>query len=263
MKAILYIIRNQALSQLEYKFDYVLLLFSSLFTFLTQWALFNHLPEEAVKNWSRNQLFVFTVIGIFIRSSQMLWTVVNTFVDEIRQGSFRKYLCLPINFNCYYWAYAIGPKLPTWLTSIGILVLFKVFHPDAHSLLPTIPSIIMFLTSFIVAITLLWSIYLSIIYLGIFFDDCHFLAYALNISLGVLSGTIIPLEWLPNYMQTFIKNSFLIHLGHFPLHSALGHYNWVQFTKFLTQGLTWAVILIVLNISLKKYAIKRYESYGG
>ena len=252
------------LTELEYRTSLALMLFSGFFTFILQMALFRHLYAERdiVGGFNYNEIISFVVVGIVVRSCLMLWQTVFRMTDEVREGLFRRYLIQPVGFARFFYAKALGVISFKWamfavalLVVIGLypqLVIFKQSY-----------SLLQFIGAFMLAGILLWQIYLSIIYASIWFGEARFLAIALNIGMGVISGSLLPLSWLPAWLLPVIEATPFPYFGNFLVQIAMGKVPLENYVHGLQALVMWIVIMLLFNFALQRQGFKRYEAFGG
>jgi len=201
------------------------------------------------------------VLGMFLRYGSTLWSMISECVEEIRNGNFRRFLIQPIHYPSYFFAKAIGPKIPTWTLSLVTIVALK-FFPGFDALLPP-GTRLPFLVAAALSYVLIWQIYLLIVYLGFWFEEAHFLSVAFNIGVGILSGSLLPLDWLPDAAVRFLRLTPLPLLGDFPMRTGLGRLDAGEFEIRALQALLWILALIPLLAWTKRRALRSYESFGG
>lgn len=255
--------RNAVASDLEYRSHYMILLVSSVITIIMELALFRqvyagrstvgHLPVELVPS--------FIVLGLLIRTGASLWSLIYESIEQIRDGSFRRFLLQPIHYPSYFFAQALGPKLPTWgLGMITVLVLKMT--PGFESLLP-LAHLAPFLGALALTYFLLWQIYLMLVYLGFWIEEAQFLSTALNVGMGIFSGSLVPLDWLPPSLVVLLKLTPFPLLGDFPMRAGLGLLTNGEWLNLAVRAIAWIATMIVLNTVLRVRGLKSYEAFGG
>ena len=256
--------RNAFAADMEYRVNYFILILSSVITVAMEIAIFRQIfsGRDEAGGLHKDQVLSFIVLGILIRSGCQLWTMISEAVDQIRDGSFRKFLLQPLSYPLYFHAQVVGPKVLTWiLSALTVLILSR--SSGFEALLPR-QNLWPFLVALTISYLLVWQMYLSIVYLGFWIEESHFLTVAFNLGMGVFSGTTIPLKWLPEILQRILRASPLVIVGDFPiragLQDAMAQREWQQLAL---TGTLWFAIFIAGNALLKQRAFKAYEAYGG
>tara|TARA_B100000700_G_C14335546_1_gene530253 strand:- start:163 stop:474 length:312 start_codon:yes stop_codon:yes gene_type:complete len=95
------------------------------------------------------------------------------------------------------------------------------------------------------------------------FGEVRALLAAYNISMFVLAGQIIPLDFFPDYYVNFIKYTPIPYLIKFPVDIAMSLeidlYSW---TSLMFMGILWCIIMRLLSSLVYNIGIRRYEAYG-
>jgi ABC-2 type transport system permease protein len=257
------VLRNALASDLEYRSNYVILMFSSVITVIMEFALFRQVyaGRAEVGGLPADLVPAFVVLGIVIRSGGSMWGHIFDSIEQIRDGSFRRFLLQPIHYPSYFWAQALGPKLPTWVLCVLTVLMLKAF-PGFEKLLP-LKNVIPFLGATFLSYVLLWQIYLLIVYLSFWLEEAQFLSTAINIGMGIFSGSLLPLNWLPEGLVFFLKLTPFPLLGDYPLRTGLGLLAPGEGLQLTLHALVWVVALTGINAFAKAQGLKRYEAFGG
>jgi ABC-2 type transport system permease protein len=267
MRAFWHTLKLSLSVDLEYRVAYLILVFSSILVVLMDSAVLRGalLSSSAtipggVLRW--DTIFSFVLIGQIVRQAYTLWSLPSEFVEEIRSGTFRRYLLQPISFTSYYAAKCLGPKLPT----LGLSVLACVLLPQWHlfsTLFPNLWSVLSFASLMLVACALSWLIYLWIVLAGFWIEEAGFLTVAFNLGVGIFSGSLVPLSWLPHSLQIAIQWTPLPLLGDLPVRAALGAVDMAEWQSAWIRGVVWLVLLYLGAEQLRRRAFNRYEAFGG
>lgn len=257
------VIRNAVISELEYRTNYLILIFSTVITVAMDMAVYRQIykDRDSLGGLPKSHVFSFVLVGMFIRYASQLWTLVSEAIDEIRDGSFRKYLLQPLNYTTYFYAKAIGPKITTWVLMAIALVVFRQLN-GFEVLLP-MTSWLPFLFALVVSVVITWQTYFCFVCLGFWVEEATFLAIAFNIGISLFSGTLMPLTWLPESIhQALLWTPFPL-MGDFPVRAALELLGPGEFRLYALKAILWIGLMSVINTSLKGFGLRRYEAYGG
>lgn len=262
-KPYLKVMRNAFTADIEYRASYYILIFSSLVTVFMELAIFKQIfaHREQAGDLHRSQALSFIVLGMIIRTGVMLWSTISEYIDQIRDGSFRKFLMQPLHFPSFFLAQALGPKMTTWTMGLVTVIACK-FSADYAPLLP-LDRIPHFLMAVAAAYFLTWQMYLTIVYLAFWVEEATFLSTAFNIGMGLFTGTLMPLSWFPKWFAGIIELTPFPLIGSFPLLYGIGALDESLYLRNLTMCFLWIFAVILLNSFLQKRAFTRFEAYGG
>jgi len=257
------LMRNSFIRDMEFRINYFILIFATVITFFMELAVFAQIYEgrEQVGDLPKTAALGFIILGSLIRSCTSLWQVIFEFVEQIRDGSFRTYLLQPIHFPSYFFAQVTGPKFLTWTLSIlGVLALKMSPRFDALLAPAHLPY---FLPALALSLMVNWQIYLTLVYAGFWTEEATFMLVAFNLGVGIFSGSILPLSWLPETLQRVLHYSPLPLLGDFPIKAGLGLLSGPEFSRYLVQAVVWMGALAFVNAALWRAGTKRFEAFGG
>jgi len=264
-KAFSRVLKNTIIVDLEYRFNYAMIVLSSLITIVMEWAIFSHVfaTRSEVGGLAASSAFAFILYGMLLRTVQSLWGPVFTSIEEIREGGFRRYILQPIFHPSYFLAQSLGNKATPLLGATFICLIFKsplFSSPDTFLALHELPYTLL---SFALSTLLLWGAYLLIVYGSFFLDESSFLIVSLNIAASLMSGSQLPLSWYPETVQKVLLWTPLPLWGDWPLRAALGMLTLDEKINYLTLWALWATIFAGLIVILYRRGLQRYESFGG
>ena len=113
------------------------------------------------------------------------------------------------------------------------------------------------------SIYLSYSIYFFMVCFAFWFGEVRALLAAYNISMFVLAGQIIPLDFFPDSYIKIINYTPIPYLIKFPVDIAMSiDVNFYQWISMLCIACFWCVIMRLLSGILYSIGIRRYEAYG-
>ena len=264
LKAFKKTVLNTVTLTAEYRFNYYMLILSTILTLIMEWAVFKHVFEgrTVVGGLPKSHAFSFVLFGMILRTTQLLWGKTAEMIDEVREGTYRRYLLQPISHPIYFVAQAIGGQATTFAAALVICLVYK-FGFDAPESFLSLQGLPQTALSFLFSCIILWLIYLCIIYAAFFLEESQFMLWTLNISMGIFSGTILPLSWLPEWLKLVLQYTPMPILGDWPLRTALGLCSPEEFYRYLLLSCAWMIGLFFLMRLLHKKGLQRYEAFGG
>jgi len=255
----LLILRNVLFREMEYRAHYYIMLLSLFISFSADYLILKFSHGGRNSYISSEQILSFVIMGLIVRTASVLWGQSLTFESEIRNGNFRRYLLQPVNFPEIFFSTATGEKFFTWVMMfIGYLILLLwIGTPDI-----VIPHW-SFLPFLMLSIALTWSIYYSITLLAFWLHESSFMNIAFNLGVGIFSGTLVPLDWLPLVVQKIIPYTPLLYIGDVPMRAAFSTMSLPETLRAFAIGLSWLLGIAAINALLFKKGVRRYESFGG
>lgn len=181
-------------------------------------------------------------------------------VEQIRQGKIDFYLTKPLSYlQEIFWS-EVGGK-----TFFGIMSLaFFLLLSSLVNIWITLPALTSSWTSWLLVIGLLIGAYLAeflfaleIVLLGFWFEASDGLQHFKWITVGLLSGGIIPIAMMPEALRSVVNALPFKYMYAVPIGIAQGtvtmHF-WQVSYFFLFLVASWAVVQITWNFARKKYS---------
>jgi|SRR3989344_1433608 len=183
--------------------------------------------------------------------------------DEIRQGTFSRYLLKPLTVQKYlFWQNLGGKAFNILFLLFPILLLVSSLFSE-YILFPQPVNFFLFLISLIIAYFIQFSLSLLVACSSFFIEQAfavNHLHWMLDVVVG---GYMLPLTFYPQLLQKlfhFLPFPYLYYLpasiftGRLPLSSVLSQ---------IFISVIWAISLYFLSLFVWRVGIKKYSSVGG
>lgn len=192
------------------------------------------------------------------------WNGDSEMQTMIRNGDFAYELVRPLNIWNYWYYRMLAQRLaPTLLKAIPLIIIVT-FLPEPYSLRSPV--------------SVEGALYFAIILIGAIVLGCALsnlitISYLFTIGNGIdrllpafvtfFSGMIIPLSFLPNWSQEFVRLMPFSGLVDTPYKFYLGIYTKQELLYSVLHQVTWTLIFMVLGKYLISRASKRIIVQGG
>ncbi len=193
-----------------------------------------------------------------IRSAQ--GKVVHFVSGEINSGNISNYLNKPYSYIGYNLAYFLSDaliKLVSSLFWICIVILFYFGPPSME--LKYFPFILL---SILLGILINFFITLSIGFLAFWFEDATPYSWVYDKIIFVLGGMLLPLEILPNFLQTISKMLPTAFVMYFPA-KLFVNFSWDLFLTSLSGQIIYLIFFIIISCLMFKLGCKKVSINGG
>ena len=182
-------------------------------------------------------------------------------IMQIRQGFMNQYIVKPLSFFSYHLMNFIGTNILYYIPYTILIIIVPIIFPDL--IFQNFIQIPFFILALIISIYLSYSIYFFMVCFAFWFGEVRALLVAYNISMFVLAGQIIPLDFFPDYYVQIINYTPIPYLVKFPVDIAMSlEINFNQWTIMMLMALGWCIIMRMLGGALYSIGIRRYEAYG-
>ena len=265
------ILRASIITALEYKANSIVglfAIFTGLFIEYLIWSMVYASENTAytIDGWTFNRLIAYIFLSMIIGQLKSSWITAHEMIMQIRQGFMNQYIVKPISFFSYHLMNFIGTNILFYIPYTILIIIAPIIFKDLIFI--NIIQIPFFILAVIISIYLSYSIYFFMVCFSFWFGEVRALLSAYNISMFVLAGQIIPLDFFPKYYQNITDYTPIPYLIKFPVDIAMAQmhiylevnlYHWI--TSMLI-GLLWCVIMRLLGGIVYNIGIRRYEAYG-
>ncbi len=262
-KVYLYVYKIQILKSLAYKFDvYGNILMQTIIMVATAYfwqALFKN--ATSVQGVTVNTMLTYTVV------SSMISVVLTTNVERritlsIRKGTIAIDMMRPVNIFHVYFAENLGgvtALLFQNLLPILIIgsILIKLPAPDS------VMSFFLFIGSLTLAFFVNW--YLAVLFGMLAFSviEMDALIQVKKHLIRLLSGSIIPIWFFPDWFQGILEVLPFVYLYQMPLDIFIGKYTMESLIRGLLIQLVWTIVLFFIYRAMQKKVTGKIMIQGG
>ncbi|MFO1022117.1 MAG: ABC-2 family transporter protein [Planctomycetales bacterium] len=269
MHVYLCILRTTISERLLYRGDFAfgtLMRFLPLITQIFLWSAIygpQRFSGARLNGYSYPDMVAYYLLTMAARAFSSMPNLSNSIAKEIRDGSLKKYLIQPVDLLGYYFFSRVAHKLVYYLVALGpfALVFFvcrEFFTEPINGAMIAgfIASLILsfligFLMESLVGLTAFWILEISS------------LSFIFMMLSYFLSGHMLPLDWFPAPLSTWLQFLPFKYLAHFPAAILLGRYTTSQMIVELIVGLAWVFIFWGLNRWVFQKGLRHYGAYGG
>jgi len=254
------LLRVGAAEAFAYRAEFIVWMFTNTMPLimLGLWSTVAH--EGPFMGFDQSEFVAYYLAAMIVRTVTGSW-VVWQINDEIRTGTLSMRLLRPIHpFITYSGVHLSAIPLRSAIAlPLGVILLFTA--GDGH--ISTDPAII---AIFVASLAGAWALtYFSMLIIGAlsFWVEKSVAIFDLYLGIvGVLSGYLIPLRLLPDWMQTMADLLPFKYMLGYPVELITGQYDVPAALGQL--AVQWAfVAALVLGASLLwRAGVRRYEAYG-
>ena len=260
------ILRASIITALEYKANSIVglfAIFTGLFIEYLIWSMIYSSENTAytIDGWTFNRLIAYIFLSMIIGQLKSSWVTAHEMIMQIRQGFMNQYIVKPISFFSYHLMNFIGTNILFYIPYTILIIIAPIIFKDLIFI--NFIQIPFFVLAVIMSIYLSYSIYFFMVCFAFWFGEVRALLAAYNISMFVLAGQIIPLDFFPKYYQNIIDYTPIPYLIKFPVDIAMAlEINLYQWIFSMLIGILWCIIMRSLSGIVYNIGIRRYEAYG-
>ena len=179
--------------------------------------------------------------------------------DEIRNGDLNKYLIKPISHLGFSGALAAADRFGVFLFSILAIPFIPLITSTPFNGWAIFWSLLILL----MAITIKFMISMSIAYLAFWYDETWTFHVIIDISMTLLSGSILPIDILPTWLQTASHYLPFMYLSYVPAAISSGTIPLSDAPHLCALSIAWCCITGFIAWSIWKLGIRKFGAYGG
>lgn len=264
MRTYLATFRSGLSSLLEYRMDYFSNSFLSLLVLIgVQYFLWDSVfagrENQNIGEYTSDSMFLYVIFaalyGVIIRSGR----IEKNVSEEIRKGDLNKYLIKPISHLGFSGALAASDRVGV-IISTCILIPFIPFFTNGHISLEGCAFSALLV---MMAMTIKFFISMSISYLAFWFEETWTFHVIFDISMWFLSGSLVPLDVMPEWLQHISSLLPFQYLGYVPAALSVGHIPIALAPFHIGVCLFWCFFTWLITRVIWNAGIKTFGAYGG
>jgi len=183
--------------------------------------------------------------------------------DEIRNGTFSRFLLKPISYPLAFIAPSIGGKLFHFTFLFMPVILTITFILRGYIVYPTFLNLMLFIVSLIAAFMLQYAFSVCITAVAFYLEQASAFMHVKWILENVAGGYMIPISIYPAWAQNILIFLPFKYLYFVPAQIFLEKLSTPEIFKQLIIAFSWVMVLVFLSHRFWKTGIKHYSGVGG
>lgn len=260
------ILRTAIEERLTYRGDFA---FSTLVRFLpivTQMFLWNSIfagdTTTKMKGYSYPDMVAYYLLVMLARAFSSMPGLATGIATSVADGSVRKYLIQPVDMLDHLFWQRVAHKLVYYVIAGAPFALVFWLCRDYLPGWPPLPITLAWLASLAMSFLAGFLIESLIGLISFWFLEVSSLIFIYMMLNYFLSGHMIPLEWISQWMPWVNWLPFK-YLAYFPAAILLGKVSPDVLWQELSIQAAWIAALFILNRLAFHYGVRRYSAFGG
>lgn len=208
-----------------------------------------------------SQLVTYYVIVLVIARVTEYW-FDEYLQDEIRDGTFSRYLLFPISVPLVFIPFTLGRKIYSTILLLPIF-LITLFIFRQNILYPTGISFLLFLVSIIIASVIRYSLSVVVSTGAFYWEQAHALLHARWLLEVMVGGYLLPLSLYPKWLQSVANLLPFKYLFYIPASIYTSAISPMQAVSAISQATVWMIILLIVSHRIWVRGVRKYSSVGG
>ena len=220
------------------------------------------IPNKQMGKFSINQLISYYLLSLII-SRFISYYFSEYQANKIRTGEFSKYLMIPMRIGELLFVDSFVRTLIRFALISAPFLLFFVFLFKDYFVLPSSGRLAFFLLILLMANVLNFLIQMIMLAAAFYLKTIEGLKHAQWIASSVLGGSLIPISFLPGWLQK-ITEFLPFRLFYFvPISIYMGKFKLDEMVGYVFQAFLWIVVLTILCVYFWKMGLKKYSAVNG
>ena len=250
-------------TQLIWRFDVIFnMLFTVikiLFAYILWGAIFGE--RDMVSNFTFHAMLSYYIISSFLSQIEMSDNVSNEISSKIRNGTFSKYMVIPVNIERYFIAQSAGNVcfylFFDFVAALVWIFVFKINFVFTSDIYMIIMAVILVIQGLIFMIQL--NYFLGILTLK--FQDIKIFLMIKNNLVAFITGTLVPLALLPESIVRLMRFFPFYYVTYLPSMLLIGKNQEEALTGVITLAV-WMAFFIVINRLFYNTLRIKYDGVG-
>lgn len=209
--------------------------------------------------WEIIVYHVFSMVFAYLNESHVEYRIAA----EIKEGILSQYLVKPISHMLYWGSRFMGEKFVNAVYVFAFMGLFSVFWGycvERYAAVSYLPFVIF---AVFLSMILTFVLYYGISLLAFWFFDISYFFAAISFILSVMSGEVIPIDVMPEFLNELFSIMPFSYSVHFPVQILMGKLSMRQMIFRLLMQIIWIILLVLACRLAWNRGLEKYESAGG
>jgi ABC-2 type transport system permease protein len=263
MQTYFQIIRNTWDQALAYRTSFILFRVREVLQLLSMYFIWLFvIPENgSFSGYTQATMLTYVLAGAFINDI-IFSTRTTAIATEINDGTLTNFLIRPMSYLKYHFFRDFGDKaMNISFSLVEITIIFFLLHPP-FILQTNMLTILLLVMSILLGVVMHFFISCMIGFIGFWSNEGWGPRFIFYQAVGFFSGSLFPLDVLPDKVFSIIKLLPFTYLTFFPTKIYLGQLSIQEILQgFLVCGV-WIVLLFFLSQFIWRKGLKVYTAQG-
>lgn len=175
----------------------------------------------------------------------------------IKRGEVSNYLIKPIGIVPHLYAMYLGRDGLNLIIAAITLLVGLILTSINHWL-----NAVLFIALMGIAVLISFSINLVVGLISFYTPEAMGIRFSIDSFISILSGALVPLTFFPEGFRAILSLTFLPSMVYIPTAMITGRLAYDQAIRAMEIGGIWAVLLLIISLSIWNKAIRNYDAVG-
>lgn len=266
------ILRTSIEERLVYRGDFAfatLVRFLPIVTQIFLWGAIYGTTRHELNSYTYANMVSYYLMAMLGRAFSSMPGLASGIARDVRDGTVKKYLTQPVDMLGYLFWHRVAHKLVYYVVATGPFALVFWLCRDYFNAWPDAWTIAAWLVSLALAFLIGFLLESLIGLIAFWFLEVSSLLFIYMMLNYFLSGHMIPLDWLPDWLGQRVQYLPFKYLAYVPATIMLTRddgtprYTHEQLVGELSVAALWVIGLLIANRIAFARGVRRYGAFGG
>lgn len=234
-----------------------------IFVIFFLWDTVFYISGRNLFGYDRNKILTY-VLGLIFVKALVLSARAQDVAGEIARGEIINYMLKPLNYFKYWLTRDLSSKMLNLIFAFCEFSLLYILLKPPFYFQTNIWAVILFVVTISLAILIYFLILFIVNAVPLWAPEmgwgAHFLVSVILVEF--LSGSVFPIDVLPQNVQNILNLTPFPYLIFFPLQVYLGNVTGHEIVRGVMVSIVWILLLLKLMDIVWKRGLKAYQAYG-
>lgn len=264
------IFRTAISERLTYRSDFIFSTTIRFLPLLTQVFLWGAIfgigtgsEQGPINGYTYSDMVVYYLLVMLTRAFSSMPGLASGIGRDVREGTISRFLIQPVDLLSYLFWTRVAHKLVYYVVAtIPFAFMFWYFRAEFDGW-PSASTLGAFIASLFMAFAMGFLIEALLGLIAFWFLEVSSLLFIYMLLNYFLSGHMIPLDFLPDWLATAVEVLPFKYLAFTPAAIFLGRYEEAELVRVLLIEATWVVGLFLAVRWTYQRGVRRYGAFGG
>lgn len=195
----------------------------------------------------------------------MVWFYENELFDSVRTGNVAYELCRPVDIYTMWFVRTVASRMAkALLRCLPIIIVALCLPKPMRLVLPSsIGTVLLFFLSMMLALLVIVAYSMIVYSVAFFVYNIQGVRMVAQCIAEFFTGSIIPLPFLPDSWQWWIRLLPFASMQNIPLRVYSGNITGEELASALILQVIWIVLLVVIGKGMMYFGMKKTVVQGG
>lgn len=217
---------------------------------------------KAIPGWTYADITSYYLFTIVMYATVMCHQEEHIATTDIQEGGLTAYLLKPFSYFWLTFFNEVSYRIIECVVALSVLATFIFFFPRLFTFTTNPEILLLSVLITITAFLLTFVFKMAVGMVAFWMTEARGAFEAVNMTITLLSGILMPLAFLPNWLEPIASSSPFAYMIYFPVIAFEGKLTILQLWNVFGMELVWLGVFYLLYRKLWKEGLKQYTAVG-